>query len=93
MRSLAIDRHREEGKMVGRITSRVSALLKLAAAKREEASSRRGLARLISADMQIRQLEQQALALEAEAAELEQEAALLRSKARGTRNQNPLASR
>lgn len=49
-------------------------LLKQAAARREEASSRRSLARLLSAGGLQHQLEQQAHELEVEAATLEKKA-------------------
>jgi hypothetical protein len=54
----------------GRLAGPNSDSEKLAAAKREEASSRRGLARLVSAGRRFEELEQQASALEAEAAVL-----------------------
>jgi|RhiMetStandDraft_4_1073278.scaffolds.fasta_scaffold82632_2 hypothetical protein len=59
---------------------KASDLLRQAAAKREEASSRRGLARLALAGEPERELERQAHELEVEAASLEREAALLRSE-------------
>lgn len=53
-------------------------LLKRAAGKREQANSRRGLARLLSLETPRHELEEQVKALEAEAAALESEAALPR---------------
>jgi hypothetical protein len=64
-------------------------LLKQAAARREEASSRRGLARLVSAGKPQRQLAHEAHELELEAARLEKEAGIPRPvrlrKSRGVR--------
>ena len=71
--------------MADKTTSKASELLKLAAAKREEANSRRALVRLMSVRELHKQLQQQASELEAEAASLEKEAALLPSAERGTR--------
>jgi hypothetical protein len=57
-------------------------LLKQAAARREEASSRRGIARLASAGELLQQLERQAHELEVEAATLEKEAEGTRKRRR-----------
>ena len=60
--------------------SKATELLKQAGTKREEARSRRGLARLTSAGKPERQLEQQAHELERQAAQLEEEAKRVRSE-------------
>jgi hypothetical protein len=57
--------------------SKKTELLKQAASRREEARSRRALARLISGRRPDRQLEQQAHQLEVEAERLEKETDLL----------------
>lgn len=64
--------------MVDKRTSKANELRKLAAAKREEAGSRRGLARLVSSTAsQFDELRQQALELETQAAAMEREATRL----------------
>lgn len=69
--------------------AKVKELLKQASARREEAGSRRGLARLLSAGDLLHQLERQAHELEVEAAALEKEArpqgARKRRRARSSR--------
>jgi hypothetical protein len=60
--------------------NRTAKLLEQADARREEARSRRSLARLVSAKKAPRQLTQQAHELEVEAAELEKAARLLQAK-------------
>jgi len=72
--------------------SKASDLLKQAAAKREEASSRRGLARLAFAGEPQRELERQAHELEVEAASLEKEAACRRSDGPRNRRRSRAAS-